>query len=167
MSSAQQGVQLVAGEADRVAARDREAVHDEGQYVAIAGLEGDPDYVQLQERRDLDAIVLLVPKSDECGVGSDSILLQNGVSISSSFEAKVATVYRFVSVAHESVTSFRVPVLAVLDGSINGFEASLALASDWRVATSGTTLHAKQAGLDPFQVCEKILSLCRQDKRQG
>ena len=86
------------------------------------------------------------------------------MSISSSFEAKVATVHRFVSVSHKSVASFRVPVLAVLDGPINGFEASLALSSDWRVATSGTALHAKQAGVDPFQVHEKILSLCRQDK---
>ena len=31
--------------------------------------------LQLQERRDLDAIVLLVPKSDKCDVSSETTLL--------------------------------------------------------------------------------------------
>ena len=119
---------------------------------------------ELQTRSDLGALVLLVPKNITGDFGSERLVQEAIVSLS--FEGNVTAIHRLALVSHNTVASFCVPVSAVLDGPIVGFQASLAFASDWRIPTIGTSLHVSdEVGFDPFQVHEKATSLCRQDKQ--
>ena len=111
--------------------------------------------------QDVHAVVLVIPQSQEIDL-VPSPLLEN----STSFESRVAGYYQITAAFHRALQFLRMPVLAVLSGPTRGFLASLALSSDWRVATSDSTIYFGDYQLDLFLVRAKADGLCRMDKRR-
>ena len=116
---------------------------------------------RLNDMQNVRAVVLEIPQSQEIDLGPSP-----EIETSTSFESRVAGYYQITAAFHRAFQFLRMPVLAVLSGPTRGFLASLALSSDWRVATSGSTIHFGDHQRDLFLVRAKAYGLCRMDKRR-
>ena len=107
------------------------------------------------------AVVLVIPQNQD-----NDLIPASVVESSTLFESRVAGYYQITAAFHKAFQSLQMPILAVLSGPAQGFLASLALSSDWRIVTSGSTLHLCDHQCDLFLVRTKSHALCRMDKRR-
>ena len=107
------------------------------------------------------AVVLVIPQNQD-----NDLIPASVVESSTLFESRVAGYYQITAAFHKALQYLQIPVLAVLSGPAQGFLASLALSSDWRIATSGSTLHLCDHQSDLFLVRTKSHALCRMDKKR-
>ena len=107
------------------------------------------------------AVVLVIPQNQD-----NDLIPASVVESSTLFESRVAGYYQITAAFHKALQYLQIPVLAVLSGPAQGFLASLALSSDWRVVTSDSTLHLCDHQCDLFFTHTKAYALCRMDKRR-
>ena len=118
----------------------------------------------LSNRSDLRALIFSVPSSSNENVDSKNLINQitnKYVKVPlESFEKKVAAFYQLAWVSRCALASIKTPVLAVLNGPMHGFETTLALAADWRVATHDTSIHLTGVNSNSiFEICKTVRGL--------
>ena len=118
----------------------------------------------LSHQNDLRVLIFSVPSSSNENIGSKNLIehiINKHVELPlESFDKTVASFYQLAWVSRCALSSIKIPILAVLDGPMHGFEAALALAADWRVSTHDASFYLTGFSTNSlFEICKAVRAL--------